>query len=360
MMQAEEFQRFVQEMQDGMRSLQARNSALEQQVQQFQQQQQAAAAAQPQPPIQTAIIPVSTSQNAPKPPKPDTYDGNMRTNVETWLFQLSQYFTVARVADAERVPFAVTFLRENALTWWRSDSMRREQQHESPITTWKEFESVFRTRFQPVDQSNQARLRLTRLQQERSVAAYNGVFLRELQMINDMSVADQILHYTNGLKREVAKEVALKDPKSVDEAMIMAQRYEMITSNRRFQLPSNRPSSSSQYRPNSYAPHSTSAPMDLSNMEDVHGDYDMPNEHAGQFDATAAASEFNALQRKPFQQQSSNTNNNSNNNNKRRQNVPGLSKEAYDQCMRSGQCFRCKRTGHLARNCPTNSKAQRT
>ena len=53
-----------------------------------------------------------------KPAKPRTYDGDRRVNAEIWLLELENYFTVTNIIDSnQRVSFAVSQLRDNAVLW---------------------------------------------------------------------------------------------------------------------------------------------------------------------------------------------------------------------------------------------------
>ena len=53
-----------------------------------------------------------------KPKVPDTFSGDAKLDVETWLFQMLQYFLACQVMDdARRVVFAGQLLRGNAALW---------------------------------------------------------------------------------------------------------------------------------------------------------------------------------------------------------------------------------------------------
>lgn len=289
-----------------------------------------------------------------KPNKPSTFDGTNQRNTSIWLFEVELYFKATGTTDPRCVPIVVTFLKGVALTWWESDVRQREHTQSPPVTMWEDFKTVFRHRFLPIEASKTARAVLQTIRQYRSVAGYVAEFMKQLALIPDMAVADQIDNFTRGLKPAVQKEVVLKSPSTLDEAMNFATRCDLLLA----RIPRTGQSNyrSPHYSAPFYANHNRgsssysssnaggSQPMELGKMEeDADDSYELDDGKAND-NPPDDVNDFNYMQSNyPIP------------NNKNR--VPNITKEEFARCRRLGLCLRCKQPGHIAKNCPRFSSS---
>jgi hypothetical protein len=285
-----------------------------------------------------------------KPKPPTTFDGVTNRDTDTWLYELEKYFAATGTVDPQRVVIVATFIKGPALQWWKKDEEHRAQHHLPPMVMWNDFRAAFLHRFQPVEASKTARAILQTIRQTRSVVDYCARFMKQMALINDMATADQIEYFTRGLQPAVQKEVVLKAPATLDDAMHLAARYDLLLASRVFRPahPGYRsynyqmPYQATNHRgTSSYVSgvSSGSAPMELGKMEG--DDFEQPNSDDtspsdGQVDTGAEL--FNVMQ--------SNFGRPPNHNR-----VPNISKEEFTRCRRLGLCLRCKQPGHVARNC---------
>lgn len=271
-----------------------------------------------------------------KPVKPQTFNGAPRANADAWIFEMEQYFAVTNMAPDTQTPYAVAFLRDMASTWWRSVV---RQKPELLRVNWATFKEQLLTRFRPIEASKTARTMLNTLKQTGTVSDYCNTFFRQLQLIDDMAMADQIDRFTRGLKFSIAQEVDMHDPKTLEAAMNLAQRADLRLRNRRFNTFGTAPYNSysgNRYHSVTRTVDSGPAPMELGSIEETK---DGDNEYQEE-DFFESEASLNAMQ---------GDNRNSRNGNSR---VPNLSKEDYQRLRREGKCFRCRQTGHVGRLCP--------
>lgn len=277
-----------------------------------------------------------------KPVKPNTFHGNNRTSVDAWTFEMEQYFVVTGMEEKDKVPFGVVFLRDMASLWWRSVCQSREVAAIS--LNWQEFKELLTKRFQPVAATKTARAILASLKQTKSVTEYCNSFFRQMQLIDDMSSADQIERFVRGLKAPIANEVDMHDPKNLDEAMNLAQRAEIRRNNycMPFQFKSNiqqhhgNPFSSNRFNSSSNNPGFT--PMELGNAE-IEQDQESTFLESLEDGCVNSIHDSRKSVGIKFR-------------------VPGLTKPEYDQLSKEGKCFKCRKPGHLARNCRVTNANQ--
>jgi hypothetical protein len=287
--------------------------------------------------------------------QPSSFSGGVGVNPEQWLREMERYLGVTGAAPAAWVPFASTYLKGGASVWFNTLE-RRIQEGE-----WDEFRAEFMARFSPLDAARVARAALRKLRQRRNVAEYSTAFLKQIELIPDMSVADQLEHYINGLHVRLANEVDRQHPTTLQEAMNAAQREELRQATRQSFGPTS-------FRPAYFQPRSTYSSgsysggdaMDLSLIDqEIDALYAMDEQPS--FDSHEH--QLNAL---PHRRPGPNSNGrnfrssfrqapSSGSNNGRGVHVPGLTKEEFDRLSRENRCFACKQPGHLARNCSKNS-----
>lgn len=312
--------------------------------------------------------------------KPSLFTGAVKANVESWLFEVEQYLVAYGVnADSQRIAFASGHFKGLALQWWQNHCI----QHPGLTITWDQFKTEVRTRFQPIEASRTARVNLRALKQERkTVAEYCSVFYEQLQLIHDMSEADKIENFLFGLNAEIFDEVDKRDPASLQEAMMYAQRMEIRGKVRATKRAGMYGSSYRQrsrfynYQPRLYTherstsgshDHSTSStsttPMELGNLrfeeegvedevlEQEWNEYLNVCEEEEEELKDGGDEEEDLIEEKEEEEQQLNAMSN-------KFRGPKLQKEEFIRLRKEGRCFRCKQTGHWGRECPNASRGR--
>jgi hypothetical protein len=284
----------------------------------------------------------SVVSKAITPAKPDTFSGTVsrRTPADVWLFGLETFFTATHIQHPEqRISFAAAQLRDSAATWWR-----KMLHDKTEINTWQQFKDAFIKQFIPVATKETARSTLHGMKQDRRTAAsYCDVFTQTLLQLEsgEMSAEDQLFLFKRGLNKDIAAHLAIMRPKTLEEAMSLAQQVE-IEMRHNSRMNEHHGSGMNRGRMFPFRPfghqhssnhHNTSSPMELSQagIQD-HDAYDIRSDNN-----SSSSNEEETVNALSSNQQRSG----------RR-----LSPEQVKEFMRRGICFTCEKPGHVSRFCP--------
>ena len=195
--------------------MQQQVTQLQQQLQQQQQPQQQQLQQQ-----QPAAPAAANRPAAPRIPNPPLFDGRAAA-LDDWLSALRQQFRwydAAMAADADRIRFAITYLKGPALDWW-------EHLGAATPSSWTDLEAALRARFQPVTSAESTRSKLLALSQGKAaVHDYIAAFRRLVVAVPDMSEADRLFQFTRGLAPAIATQLRVQGVATVDAAISMAAR----------------------------------------------------------------------------------------------------------------------------------------
>jgi len=231
-----------------------------------------------------------------------TYSGELNENVFMWCKQLQTVFKAQGIEDAEtEIYYASTALTDGALHWYLN---QQKEDGGLPWENWKEFEEALQNAFQPPHYQKYLRKQLYQLKQTGSALKYVTDFRNIVEQVKDMSETDKIMTFMEGLRPATQAEVDYHMPERLEEAMKMAINYD----NAHFRKPSTSKAvakTSQKKERIVYVPprletssHETTEPMDLDSIN-------RSKEHT-----------------------------------KKKSNKPS-----------SDACYRCGKTGHIARNC---------
>ena len=158
----------------------------------------------------------------PRVPKPETFNG--RGNVHTWIRSVEQYFATTGVIDeTSKTQFAVNLFRGHVTTWMQTYSSG------TVLPPWSQVRSELERLFAPISEEQNARDRLATLKQRTGVAAYAAEFRQLILLLPQLPENDQIDRFARGLKLAASREVYLRAPATLDEAIRIAERYDTIT-----------------------------------------------------------------------------------------------------------------------------------
>jgi hypothetical protein len=114
-----------------------------------------------------------------------------------------------------KVAFAATLLKNAAVLLW--------EKHGATITTWAEFCSKLTAEFTPINEVKDVRNRLASLIQTTSVQDHIYRFRTTVLEIPGITEDEQLDRFIRGLKFRTQREVILRNPTTLQDAMETAQ-----------------------------------------------------------------------------------------------------------------------------------------
>ena len=176
--------------------------------------------------LQQALIMLG-SKPSPAPNKPPSFSGyrvKNSLNINDWIFLCEEYLKFTKANEEDAVIFAGSLLIGAAASWWASFRPTH------PQLAWKDFVAALRKEFQDFNIQKRARDHLAELcQRNRSVQKYAQEFREIMRELPHMHEEDRIDHFTRKLKNaEIRKEIDLRSPATLDEAINIADRYDTI------------------------------------------------------------------------------------------------------------------------------------
>ena len=298
--------------------------------------------------------------------------------VDDWVDEMERQFDYHGAAafpdEPSRITFAAMFFQGKAAHWWKAHVAELAKRGES-INTWDAFIAALRERFRPIEAATVARSNLDSMRQTGGVQAYIHYYLRQMQFITDMSLADQLHAFVRGLNPAIKAEVLKARPKTVSEAVNTAHLVES------FLAPARQGAGrglgffarSGGYRGAQGASSGGAVPMEVSNINmqadpfAADGGFDEPDGFA----EAQLLSRIHELEQAQQQQQQQfvamlqrsggssgsgrgrfpGASSSSGPNRRKGALVPGISKADYERCRKEDRCLKCKQPGHVASGC---------
>jgi len=300
---------------------------------------------------------------------PSMFKGEMGFVVDDWINEMGQQFVFYGSSkfptDDHKIRFALAYITGPVIHWWNNEPKKEE------IRTWAAFVARLHARFRPVQAAMVARQRLDQLKQRpgQSVNSYANAFQSTLTPIGDMSNADQVHHFVNGLVGPIAgkvweKYLTLTDLRAAIDSAVSVEamgNYGRGAS-----------SSNSTFKGRApYAPRSSSqteqTAMDLSNL-DLGGDPEddlseasgaAPRPSAGPTGSDALLASM-LSQMQLLQHQVSALAGGRPSDSRSRDRLPDSAFKPGEiaELMKEGRCFRCKQKGHMKSECPRKPKKE--
>ena len=186
-----------------------------------------AGAVQPQPQPQPAVTAIAQAMRSNLKPPPFG-EKDKPVEVDTWLFQLEQWFeTQPMLSEPDKVRLAGLLLHGMAASWYRDMAKRPPAEQPQTFATFKEEMLAM---FMPINRARIARDKLsTAKQRENEPVELYTQYMRKLFLaIGQIAEDEKVDRYVRGLKFNLRKEVFLQEPQTFESASRIAAKYDAL------------------------------------------------------------------------------------------------------------------------------------
>jgi hypothetical protein len=152
--------------------------------------------------LKKAVVSAPTGGGSSKPrvPEPKPFCGARSSKeLENFLWDMEQYFGVARIEADEQVNITAMYLSGDAKLWWRTRIKDDLNAGRPKIDTWDRLKQELKEQFLPNNTSWLAREDLKKLKQDKSVRDYIKDFSSLILDIKNMSEEDKLFNFMSGL-----------------------------------------------------------------------------------------------------------------------------------------------------------------
>lgn len=267
-----------------------------------------------------------------KPKQPERYNGSRnRQVIDNWIASVDSYFALTNAQPPNVYHYLNTIFVDDAATWFRFH-YRAETAAEVQWATVKEHVKGY---FLPPNYDRRLRDEWAYLRQTSTVAEYYTRFTG-LAMQLQLDPADQVPlidKFIRGLKSKTRTEVELRDPQTLEDATKIADRFDTIV-----YRDQGTPSSQKYFWQKPFQNDDTRGePMQLDTLRIS------PSAKQTSKDlidtTTKSTIHIDAIKTKPHF------------NNK----LQKLTDEERIHLRSINACFKCRKQGHMARECPSKS-----
>ena len=293
------------------------------------------------------------------PPKPFTGERAVSGyNVDYWIGNLERCFRAlpaGTLTAEQQVGYAATLLHDAAGQWWDTVA--------SGVHDWPSMKRKLLERYRPIAASQVARSYLDTLVQRGSVDSYTNLFLNTVMRIDGITEDEKVHAYKRGLHSLVRDDVDREYPRTLEAAMLAAQRAEQRRRlrGRGFVSPHGQGNMREPRESRTAVTNQGAVPMELGALSQYHASEEeevmamyAEQEAAPSPGTIQLQAQVNSLQQTIAALQQ----NRGAGSSQRRVRQGGVKMTAVERAelMREGKCFRCKATGHISRDCPESKK----
>jgi hypothetical protein len=149
-------------------------------------------------------------------PEPKCFGGARSSKeLENFLWDMEQYFSVEKISVAEQVDLTVMYLTGDAKLWWRTRTKEDLSAGRLKIEMWDCLKQELKEQFLPNNTSWIAPEELKRLKHERSVREYVKSFSSLILDIENMSEEDRLFNFMSGLQTWAQAELRQQNVKDM-------------------------------------------------------------------------------------------------------------------------------------------------
>ena len=157
------------------------------------------------------------------------FHGNEEDNVTNWLYNIESIFSVSIIReDHEKLTYAKTYRRKIAIKNYKAFEICKRFN-----VTWQDFKDHMSNKYRPLHHEETIRLKLREMKMDKSesIRSYVNKFQQCIFEIDNMAEKDKIFYFTSGLQDRTKAHVQIQSPKTLDEAIEIAEKYETFVFN---------------------------------------------------------------------------------------------------------------------------------
>lgn len=291
-------------------------------------------------------------------PKPQPFDGSeYRGNkldlaLQGWLSSIQRIMVSANIPlDSQMAPhYASLFLTGHARAWWDDYCDRHDRIRRMPFSNFHEFASAITapSSMGAFDPSFDARETVHNMKQYTSVQEYTARYRAAIRHLPERNPADHLHYYIRGLKTHIQQIVLPHHPDNLDDAIALAEQgdrvYQITRSSGRpaARLPHRLPPP----RQSSQGP----VPMDLNATTSAASFSKTPHPRNASRSPSFRGRSPSRVTFKPTATHSRSRS--PSHSPSRPTRLAPLTEQERSRCLKESACFRCRKVGHWAKDCP--------